>query len=701
MSSEIKMKMSLDSSGVKTALKTMGQKIESFAQKGYEQLNRLVKLVAVGMVGAFTVAAREALQYAKEMTNLSQVANANFEDFQKLAAAAKTVGIEHDKLADIYKDMNDRVGDFLETGGGPMADWFENIAPQIGITAEEFKNLSGPEALQLYYDGLEKTNKSQEEMTFYMEAIASDSTLLIPLLAKGGLKFNELGNAAVANGQVMAAATAKNLKKAQDSIDAFKAKAVIKVGEIIGQPGPAMKKLGAEFMALMAKVGGWLGEAFLQAGKVLNQVFIAAVEVFKDRMVFAFKFAVESFKIALGPVINMITEALGLDFKIDTSDATAKIMELGTQTRVSFGEVFTRVGKELGDINVDVSSQVEYWRQIAREQGKILTTTEEIKEFQRQQTGQVKDQAGLEEKKKELKQAQLELEAELYSKNHDIKAELQNQISELERIIALVEQYPINLDKAVEIVNRQNVDLRDQQKIHEAIEQARAIGDERAITYWNNILGLQDRALALMKETGADYQHAYDLAYEQYVLKEGDLDLNGKITLEEKKQHENILKIIAKAQKKKELSEKEHSILVRKLLPSYEKNKKLHEEIYGKLQSQEGMKKKLLKHSEQQGIELGKQPPIIDEINYKTEKTADATENVVNAEVEVGKQLDKSNAKRREALGLANALKAAGGNQIIDVNVNAKVGSELSSFIVPHLQAHTRLLSSIDNSLKC
>jgi len=51
MSSEIKMKMSLDSSGVKTALKTMGQKIESFAQKGYEQLNRLVKLVAVGMVG--------------------------------------------------------------------------------------------------------------------------------------------------------------------------------------------------------------------------------------------------------------------------------------------------------------------------------------------------------------------------------------------------------------------------------------------------------------------------------------------------------------------------------------------------------------------------------------------------------------------------------------------------------------------------
>jgi hypothetical protein len=87
-------------------------------------------------------------------------------------------------MSDILKDVNDRIGDFMQTGGGPMADFFENIAPKVGVTAEQFARLSGPEALQLYVDSLEKAGLSQQEMTFYLEAMASDTTALIPLLAK-------------------------------------------------------------------------------------------------------------------------------------------------------------------------------------------------------------------------------------------------------------------------------------------------------------------------------------------------------------------------------------------------------------------------------------------------------------------------------------------------------------------------------------
>src|SRR5690606_28596009 len=96
---------------------------------------------------------------AKDIETLkksAQISNVGFEEFQKLAFAAQSVGIESEKLADIYKDVNDRIGDFMATGGGPMADFFENIAPKVGITAEAFKNLSGPQALQLYYDSLVK-----------------------------------------------------------------------------------------------------------------------------------------------------------------------------------------------------------------------------------------------------------------------------------------------------------------------------------------------------------------------------------------------------------------------------------------------------------------------------------------------------------------------------------------------------------------
>lgn len=147
---------------------------------------------AAGVI-AFT---NNAAQNAKEMQRQAQLANTSAEEFQRLAYASNTVGLEQDKLSDILKDVNDRVGDFLTTGGGEMADFFEKIAPRIGMTADEFRNLSGPQALQKFYDGLEKANLSQAEMVFYMESMANDATALIPLLRDGGAGFAEMADEA-------------------------------------------------------------------------------------------------------------------------------------------------------------------------------------------------------------------------------------------------------------------------------------------------------------------------------------------------------------------------------------------------------------------------------------------------------------------------------------------------------------------------
>ncbi|GHC19509.1 hypothetical protein [Aidingimonas halophila] len=155
---------------------------------------------AGGSLVAFT---QNAASNARELRNQAQLANAGTQEFQRNAYAAQTVGVEQGKLADILKDVNDRVGDFLATGGGPMADFFENIAPQIGVTAQQFRDLSGPQALQLYYDSLERANLSQQDMTFYLEAIASDTTALIPLLRNGGERFREMANEADQLGLVL------------------------------------------------------------------------------------------------------------------------------------------------------------------------------------------------------------------------------------------------------------------------------------------------------------------------------------------------------------------------------------------------------------------------------------------------------------------------------------------------------------------
>ena len=158
---------------------------------------------ATALAGAVVAMTRSTVAAANEINQLSQVANAAPEVFQRWSAASATVGIEQEKLADILKDVNDRVGDFLQTGGGPMADFFENIAPRVGVTADQFARLSGPEALQLYVDSLERAGVSQQEMTFYLEAMASDATRLIPLLQNGGAEMTRLGAQAQSLGAVL------------------------------------------------------------------------------------------------------------------------------------------------------------------------------------------------------------------------------------------------------------------------------------------------------------------------------------------------------------------------------------------------------------------------------------------------------------------------------------------------------------------
>ena len=64
---------------------------------------------AVGVaLGGLTIATARS---ANELTRMAQVANTSPAELQRMAAATRTVGIDADKLSDILKDVNDRIGD--------------------------------------------------------------------------------------------------------------------------------------------------------------------------------------------------------------------------------------------------------------------------------------------------------------------------------------------------------------------------------------------------------------------------------------------------------------------------------------------------------------------------------------------------------------------------------------------------------------
>jgi hypothetical protein len=185
------------------AMDRANRRVQRFAKQSEKELrsvsssfNMLGKAAArLGplIAGAFTIQGfANIAQSAVEIENLSNVAGVTTGRFQELAFAASTMGVEQDKLSDILKDVNDKFGDYVQTGAGPLADFFENIAPKVGLTADNFADLSSEQKLGAYVNALEKANLSQADMTFYMEAIASDATLLQGAFADNGRELDRL-----------------------------------------------------------------------------------------------------------------------------------------------------------------------------------------------------------------------------------------------------------------------------------------------------------------------------------------------------------------------------------------------------------------------------------------------------------------------------------------------------------------------------
>ncbi len=147
-------------------------------------------VVAIGGLSAM------AIQLAKsnlELANFAAVSNTSIQTFQGLSGAASSFGITQEKLSDQLKDFNEKIGEFASVGSGGAKDFFEQIAVKTEKGADgakklavEMSKMDGVTALQTYVDKLEEAGVNQQQMSFYLESMGSDLTVLAPLLANGG-----------------------------------------------------------------------------------------------------------------------------------------------------------------------------------------------------------------------------------------------------------------------------------------------------------------------------------------------------------------------------------------------------------------------------------------------------------------------------------------------------------------------------------
>jgi len=572
--SEIKMTMSLATAGVTTALDKAKTGIASFASTALDKLGKVATLASGALLAGFIAASKGALEYAKNLDMLAQVSNTTSEDFQYYAAGAREVGIENEKLADIFKDVSDKMGDFLETGGGPMADFFENIAPAIGVTADQFEHLSGPQILQKYYNSLEKANLSQADMVFYLEAIGSDAVRLQPKLENLGAGFKEAGDRAKEAGLIMDDFTKDSLKNAGTAIDEFKLKMTIATGETL---------MGFQIMGAAAKdtdfLSGVKGMGELMLGIAMGNS--AAIKGGADEIEGFFLGMDKNAQDAYNS-INGETKDFEMDFSefsnnvendwIQTTDSIVTSTEKARKEAAAaaaeyakWGAVYDKIvderlkrsaaestaQEELNSVierrmaleeeimtfrsGVDPFSASEYEKQLELE--KLLTQEQKLQVEVQQEKAEAR-KAATEALTKEL---ELELELALASGDQDRIVAAREELDIHNQMVMLMDRYNLSKGEALDIINKQIAKEQEMIDMQRELFDAQIAGDDLAIMAAEKKIALEEKALAIMDEFKVSYGEALVMAEDWLRMMAGaDLNASGFTTTFEQREWDRI-----------------------------------------------------------------------------------------------------------------------------------------------------------------
>jgi len=186
------------------------------AESSLIKMGKTAAIAATAAAAAITTTAIAAANFAKEVQVAANRSNSTVEEMQSLAFAANTVGISLEKLGDIGKDTNEKIGEFLATGGGGFVDFVDVMrlsGEEARKAASEFQTMSGPAVLQEMTKRMEEAGVSSNQMSFALEGLASDATDLLPLLKDSGRELNRLKGEFEDLGVVLSQEQIDNLRK--------------------------------------------------------------------------------------------------------------------------------------------------------------------------------------------------------------------------------------------------------------------------------------------------------------------------------------------------------------------------------------------------------------------------------------------------------------------------------------------------------
>ncbi|EDV0318868.1 phage tail tape measure protein [Salmonella enterica subsp. enterica] len=195
---------------------------ERASQKWSKQVNDDAKAAAVAFTGFATAASAAVLSVgvagynllkntSKQITESDRLAKSLNMSTQSLLSwqyAAQKAGVSGDQMADIFKDIGDKIGDAVLNKSGEAVDALD----ALGLSAKKLAGESPDKQLIAISNALGNI-KTNAEKTTILESLGNDLSKLIPLLDQGGDKLQKYLKAAKDFGVAPDDADIENLVK--------------------------------------------------------------------------------------------------------------------------------------------------------------------------------------------------------------------------------------------------------------------------------------------------------------------------------------------------------------------------------------------------------------------------------------------------------------------------------------------------------
>ncbi len=174
-----------------------GSSLKKMSKAGSVAGAALAKTAKAGLAlaTALTAVVLKSAASQQELALLSRQAKLSTDDFEALAFATKQYGINAEQIADISKDLSDKLGEFSKVGTGAFQD-FADIAgltkDEAKAMAREFENMSSDQVIGEMVRKMEEAGASSNQMTFALESMGNDLSRLIPLFADSSKELDKM-----------------------------------------------------------------------------------------------------------------------------------------------------------------------------------------------------------------------------------------------------------------------------------------------------------------------------------------------------------------------------------------------------------------------------------------------------------------------------------------------------------------------------